>query len=166
VWRGSGKGEKTEPRYKSTVIHLLTKYQFSSVARSCPILCDTMDCSMQGLHVHHQLLEFTQTHVHWVSDTIQPSHPLSSSSAYTFNLSQHQGLFKWVIWKIWDIWYTTKYGTRLLTNEVVRSNWILDIYHMLIIWNLLMDCIWIWEREKGLKLVFYGFEEFGKREFH
>ena len=59
-------------------------------------LRDTMDCSMPGLSVHHQLLEFTQTHVHWVSDAIQPSHPLSSPSAPAFNLSQHQGLFKWV----------------------------------------------------------------------
>ena len=55
-----------------------------------------MDCSMPGLPVHHQLLEFNQTHVHWVSDTIQPSHPLSSSSPPAFNLPQHQGLFKWV----------------------------------------------------------------------
>ena len=55
-----------------------------------------MDCSTPGLPVHHQLPEFTQTHVHWVSDAIQPSHPLSFPSPPTFNLSQHQGLFKWV----------------------------------------------------------------------
>ena len=55
-----------------------------------------MDCSTPGHPVHHQLLEFTQTHVHWVGDAIQPSHPLSSPSPPTFNLSQHQGLFKWV----------------------------------------------------------------------
>ena len=55
-----------------------------------------MDCSMPGLPVHHQFLEFTQTHVHWVSDAIQPSHPLSSPSPPAFNLSQHQGLFHWV----------------------------------------------------------------------
>ena len=52
-----------------------------------------MDCSMPGFPVHHQLLEFTQTHVHWVGDAIHPSHPLSSPSPPTFNLSQHQGLF-------------------------------------------------------------------------
>ena len=52
--------------------------QFSSVAQSCPTLCDLMNCNMPGLPVHHQLLKFTQTHVHWVSDVIQPSHPLSS----------------------------------------------------------------------------------------
>ena len=70
--------------------------QFSSVAQWCPTLCDPMDHSMPGLPVHHQLLESTQTHVHWVSDAIQPSHLLSSPSLPTFNLSQHQGLFKWV----------------------------------------------------------------------
>ena len=70
--------------------------QFSSVAQLCPTLCDPMDCSTPGLPVYHQLPEFTQTHVHWVSDAIQPSHPLSSPSPPTFNLSQHQGLFQWV----------------------------------------------------------------------
>ena len=53
--------------------------------------------STPGAPVHHQLLEFTQIHIHWVSDAIQPSHPLPSPSPPTFNLSQHQGLFKWVI---------------------------------------------------------------------
>ena len=70
--------------------------QFSSLTQLCPTLCDPMDCSTPGLPVHHQLLELAQTHVHWVSDAIQPSHPLSSLSSPTFNLSQHQGLFKWV----------------------------------------------------------------------
>ena len=69
--------------------------QFSSVAQSCPTLCNPMDCSTLGLPVHHQLLEFTQTHVHWVGDAIQPSHPLASPSP-TFNLPQHQCLFKWL----------------------------------------------------------------------
>ena len=59
-------------------------------------LCDPMDCSMPGFPVHHQLPEFTQTHVHWVGDAIQPSHPLSSPFPPAFNLSQHQGLFQWV----------------------------------------------------------------------
>ena len=72
------------------------KLQFSSVAQSCPTLCDPMDCSRPGFPVLHQLPELTQTHVHWVSDAIQPSHPLSSPSPPAFNLSQHQGLFKWV----------------------------------------------------------------------
>ena len=65
----------------------------SSAVQLCPTLCDLMDCSTPGLPVHHQLPEFTQTHVHWVSDVIQPSHPLSSSSLPIFNHSQHQGLF-------------------------------------------------------------------------
>ena len=60
--------------------------QFRSVAESCPTLFDPMDCSMPGLPVHHQLLELTQTHVHRVNDTIQPSHPLSSPSPPTFSL--------------------------------------------------------------------------------
>ena len=66
--------------------------QFSSVAQSCPTLCDPMNRSMPGLPVHHQLPEFTQTHVHQVSDAIQPSHPLSSPSPPAPNPSQHQGL--------------------------------------------------------------------------
>ena len=70
--------------------------QFSSVTQSCPTLCNPMDCSTPGLPVHHQLSESTQTHVHWVGDAIQSSHPLSSPSPPTFNVSQHQGLFKWV----------------------------------------------------------------------
>ena len=74
----------------------LGSVQFSSVGQSCPTLCDPMNRSTPGLPVHHQLQEFTQTHVHWVSDANQPSHPLSSPSHPTFNLSQHQGLFQWV----------------------------------------------------------------------
>ena len=67
--------------------------QFSSVDQSFPTLCDPMDCSTPGLPVHHKLLEFTQTCVHWVSDAIQPSHPLSSPSPPASNFSQHQDLF-------------------------------------------------------------------------
>ena len=78
----------------------LTQYfklvQFSSVAQSCLTLCDPRNRSMPGLPVHHQLPEFTQIHVHRVSDAIQPSHPLSSPSPPAPNLSQHQSLFQWV----------------------------------------------------------------------
>ena len=70
--------------------------QFSSVTQSCQTLCNPMNCSTPGLPVHHQLLEFTQTHVHRIGDAIQPSHPLLSPSPPALNLSQHQGLFKWV----------------------------------------------------------------------
>ena len=79
-----------------TSLDLESVVQFSSVAQLCPTLCDSMNRSTPGLPVHHQLQKFTQTHVHWVGDAIQPSHPLSSPSPPTFNLSQHQGLFKWV----------------------------------------------------------------------
>ena len=70
--------------------------QLSSVAQSCPTLCDAMNRSTPGLPVHHQLPESTQTHVHRVGDAIQPSYPLLSPSPPTLNLSQHQGLFQWV----------------------------------------------------------------------
>ena len=68
--------------------------QFSSVAQLCLTLCDATDCNTPGLTVHHQLLDFTQTHVHRIGDAIQPSHHLSSPSPPAFNLSQHQGLFQ------------------------------------------------------------------------
>ena len=70
--------------------------KFSSVDQSRLTLCDPMDCSKPGLTVHQQFPEFTQTHVHWVGDAIQPSHPLSSPSPPAFKLSQNQCLFKWV----------------------------------------------------------------------
>ena len=70
--------------------------QFSSVAHSCPTLLDPMNCSTPGFPVHHQLPEFTQTHVHRVGDAIQPSHPLSSPSPPAPNPFQHQSLFQWV----------------------------------------------------------------------
>ena len=70
--------------------------QFSSVTQSCPTLCDPMNCSTPGLPVHYQLPEFTQTHVHWVGDAIQPSHLLSFPSPPAPNPSQHQSLFQWV----------------------------------------------------------------------
>ena len=95
--------------FSSHTIHLHTKrkgrridfseasylsVQFSSVAQSCPTRCDPMNHSMPGLPVHSQLPEFTQTHVHRVSDAIQPSHPLSSPSPPAPNPSQHQSLFQ------------------------------------------------------------------------
>ena len=74
----------------------LTCVLFSSVAQLCPTLCYHMNYSTPGLPVHHQLPEFTQTHVHRVGDAIQPSHPLLSHSPPAPNPSQHQGLFQWV----------------------------------------------------------------------
>ena len=75
---------------------MLLLHQFSSVAQSCPTLCDPIDCSMPGFPVHHQFPELTQTHVHQVGDAIQPSYPLSPPSSPALNLSHHQGLFQWV----------------------------------------------------------------------
>ena len=72
-------------------LSLLVSVQFT---QSCPPLCDHMNCSMPGLPIHHQLPEFTQTHVHTVSDAIQPSHFLSSPCPPAPNPSQHQGLFQ------------------------------------------------------------------------
>ena len=80
----------------ASCFHQLAGVQLSSVTQSCPTLCDPMNCSTQGLPVHHQLPEFTQTHIHRVSDAIQPSHPLSSPSPPAPNPSQHQGLFQCV----------------------------------------------------------------------
>ena len=93
----------TGPPGKSAIILIFRKkkncfredsVQFSSVAQSCPTFCDPMNYSTPGLPVHHQLPEFTQTHVHRVSDAIQPSHPLSSPSPPAPNPSQHQSLFQ------------------------------------------------------------------------
>ena len=77
------------------VLHkIFSSVQFSSVAQSCLPICDPMDRSTPDFPVHHQHLELTQTHVHPVGDAIRPSHPLSSPSPPTFNLSQHQGFFQ------------------------------------------------------------------------
>ena len=89
----------TEPPGKpSSICYLLfrniSSVQFSSVAQSCLTLCNPMNCSTPGLPVYHQLPEFTQTHVHQVSDAIQPSHPLSSPSPPAPDPSQHQSLFQ------------------------------------------------------------------------
>ena len=85
-------------QHKAVLITLIMLYviSLSSVAQSCPTLCDPMDCSTPRFPVHHQFLELAETHVCWVSDAIQPSRPLSSSSPPAFRLSQHQGLFQWV----------------------------------------------------------------------
>ena len=80
----------------SSVHYGIRSDQIRSVAQSCPTLCDPMNRSMPDLPVHHQLPEFTETHVHRVSDAIQPSHPLSSPSLPAPNPSQHQSLFQWV----------------------------------------------------------------------
>ena len=75
--------------------HFCSWCSFCLVAKSLPILCNPMDCSTPGSSVFHYLVESVETHVHWVSDAIQPSHPLLPTS-FSLNLSQHQGLFQWV----------------------------------------------------------------------
>ena len=84
----------SQPPGKPKDIYEKFVYQFSSATQLCLILCDPMDCSMQGFPVHHQFLELAQTHVHQIGDAIQPSHPLSSPSPPAFNLSQDQGFFQ------------------------------------------------------------------------
>ena len=90
--------------------------QFSSVAQSCLTLCDPMDYSTPGLPVHHQLLELTQTHVHWVGDAIQPSNSLLSPSPPAFNLSQHQGLFQSALCIRWPKYCSFSFSISL-SNE-------------------------------------------------
>ena len=87
-----------------------------SVTKSCPTLCNSIDCSTPGFPVVHCLPEFAQIQVHWVSDVIQPSHPLSSSFPPALNLSQHQGLFQWVgsshqvakVLEVCEVWVVLK----------------------------------------------------------
>ena len=94
AWRATVHGI-TKVRHDSATKPLpLSSVQFSSVTQSCPALCSPMNCSTPGLPVHHHLPEFTQTHVHRVSDAIQPSHPLSSPSPPAPNPSQHQSIFQ------------------------------------------------------------------------
>ena len=103
-WRGTdyvglGKdhfGDRNPITWREGVlgVRFFSSVQFSSVVQLYPILCDPMSHSMPGLPVHHQLPEFTQTHIHRVGDAIQPSHPLSSPSPPAPNPSQHQSLFQ------------------------------------------------------------------------
>ena len=101
-FRNSGGAQESDLWHAPQGILMLTKVweplsSVSLVTESCPTLFDPMDWSMPGLPVHHQLPEFTQTHIHWVGDVIQPSHPLSSPCPPAFNLAQHQGLFLWSV---------------------------------------------------------------------
>jgi len=109
--------------------------QFSRVAQLCLTLCNPMNPSTLSLPVHHQLLEFTQTYVHRVGAAIQPSHPLLSPSPPAFNLSQHQGLFKWVssshqVAKVLDLCWQSNFKmlSRLVITSLPRSK------HLLISW--------------------------------
>ena len=98
IWKVTMSSKSWQIVYSKQICYLKKKssVQFSSVTQSCPTLCNSMNHSTPGLPVHFQLPEFTQTHVHWVGDTIQPSHPVSSPSPPAPNPSQHQSLFQWV----------------------------------------------------------------------
>ena len=111
-------------------MNTVCSHVFRSVAQWCPTICDPMDCSTPGFPDHHQLLKLTQSHVHWVSDDIQPSHPLSSPSPPTFNLSQHQGLFKWVSFshqvktsKYWSFSFSISPSNEYLGLISFRIDW-------------------------------------------
>ena len=118
--------------------------QFSSVAQSCPTLCNPMNHSTPGLPVHHQLPESTQTHVHWFGAAIQLSHPLSSSSPPALNLSQHQGLFKWVS--------SSHHVHRVLEFQLQYRS----IQWTLKDWSPLGWTGWISWQSKGLSTVFFN----------
>ena len=96
---------------------------FSSVAQSCPTLCDPMDCSTPGLPVHHWLPELTQTHVHRVGDAIQPSHPLLSPSLPAFNLM---------------------YNSRILAKQQLRISIYAIIFHQTTFPNIVYLLLWWW----------------------
>ena len=102
--------------------------QFSSVTQSCPTLCDPMNRSTPGLPVHHQLPEFTQTHVHRVSVAIQPSHPLSSPSPPAPNPSQHQSLFQWVnLSREWPKYWSFSFSiipSKEIPGLIFRMDWL------------------------------------------
>ena len=121
--------------------------QFNSVTQSCPTLCDPMNRSTPGLPVHHQLPEFTQTHVHWVGDAIQPSHPLSSSSPPALNLSQDQGLFKWVspshqVAKVLEFQLQHQSSLYMSSNRV-KSCTSISFYHHVLSHHIVIVCLYI-----------------------
>ena len=112
---------------------------FCSVAQSCPTLCDPMDCRTPGLPILYHLLEFTQTHVHSVGDAIQPSHSLLPLSPPAFSLSQHQGIFHWLVLHIrWPKYWSFNFS-------ISPSNEYSGLISFKIDW---FDCL-IWE-SKGL----------------
>ena len=108
--------------------------QFSLVARSFP----TTYHSTTGFPVHHQLPEFAQTHVHWVGDAIQPSHPLSTPSPPARNLSQHQGLFKWVssLHEVAKVWEFPSATNKHLNRIVSLVSFKVNIFHIILNWQL------------------------------
>ena len=109
--------------------HVLRSSCCFSVAQSCPTLCDPMDCSTPGFPVLHHLLELAQTHVHWVSDAIQPSHPLLPTSPLAFSLSQHQRLFQWVssshqVAKVLELQLQHQSFQRIFRVDFLKMDWL------------------------------------------
>ena len=118
-------------------------YQFSSVAQSCPTLCDPTGCSTPGLPVHHQFPESTQTRVHWVGDAIQLSHPLSSPSPPAFNLSQHQGFSNESVLCIrWP---------KDCSSHQVAKGLEFQLQHQSFQWIVRIDFLWDWQIRMGIK---------------
>ena len=130
---------------KKTIINRAV--QFSSVTQSCLTLCNSMNHSAPGLPVHHQILKSTQTHVHWVGDAIQPSHPLTSHSPPALNLSRHQGLFKWVsslhqVPKYWSFSFSISPFSKDPGLVYFRMDW-LDLFSVQgTLKSLLQHCSW------------------------
>ena len=119
----------------------MSRNEFSSVTQSCSTLCDPMNRSTPGLPVHYQLPEFTQTHVHWVSDAIQPSYPLASPCPPAPNPSQHQCLFQWVN----SAWGGQSTGVSALASFLPKKSQG---------WSLSEWTCWIPLQSKGLSRVF------------
>ena len=127
----------------------------SSVAQSCVTLCDPMNCSTPDLPVHHQLPEFTQTHVHWVSDAIQSPHPLLSPSLPAFNLSQHQGLLQWIMWpKYWTFSISPSNEYSGLISFLLFSSISLTIRNFQIVFKSSYTDFWIQLRFRELECCF------------
>ena len=135
IWREWRKVEGVRWIRGFTVFYIIVlsgRGQFSSVssvAQSCPTLCDPMNCSTSGLPVHYQLPEFIQTHVYWVGDAIQLPHPLWSPSPPAFNHSQHQGLFQWLssshqVAKYWSFSFSLSPSNEYSGLVSFRMDWL------------------------------------------
>ena len=140
-----------------TILINTVKPCISSVAQSCPTLCDRMDCSTPGLPVHHQLLEFTLTHhVHWVSDAIQPSHPLSSPSPPALNLSQHHVFSNESALHIWWPKYWSFSFSICASNEhpgliSYRMDWLDLLAVQRTLKSLLHHHVYMWQKSQNNK---------------
>ena len=112
------------------------------VAQLCPTLCDPMGCSSPGLPVYHQLVEFTQTHVHWVSDAIQPFHPPSFPSPPAFNLTQHQGLYNESVLQIsWPKYWSFSFSISPSNEHPGLISFRMDWLELLAVWGTLKSLL-------------------------